>query len=316
MGRHHRGGRVPPHPLVSCGTPPEQNGGVHVPERVERRVEEIFSEALQETDTDRLSVGSESYSVPDASTPMIDLFVQFHNFRAWYRFSRENFTSEKPVEPTPSFEGGVGWNPAYTHSTLNHGHEDFFDRVYGVCSVTLKKRFAVVRNHAYGKRWHRVRAASVKDAVEQIQALRDELVQGAERSLRAILTLHGGSSSYVLDREPDAEIKVRGDDFISQIPANMVIHAEPVFKKVYKLPNIEFLGAEYVKNFIESRAIDRVAPDIASALSALAESVSEIPSRLERRRNPWVFMMNHAAEFNEINKNRQAGTAWLRRMFG
>lgn len=305
----------PSHPFISYGTGSEDSRGVLAPKHIERRVEAIFSNALRETEKNRLSVGSEGYSGSDYETPIIDLFVQFHNFRAWYGFSRKNFTSQKPSIPTPVSEMGVGWNSAYTHTTLNHGAEHFFDRVFDTCSVTLKRRFALVRNHFYGKRWARVRARSVADAMEQVQALHDELVQGAERALRAILSIHGGASSFVLDRPPEAEIKIRGDEFVNQIPAGMVIHAEPVFKKVYKLPNIEFLGTQYVKNFIEARAIDRVAPDIAAALASLAREV-RLSSREERLRDPikWIFDNGFHKELNEMSSQNR--TSWLMEVFG
>jgi len=78
---------------------------------------------------------------------------------------------------------------------------------------------------------------------------------------------------------------IRGEDFIDNLPRDLIIH-DNVFKKVYE-KGIEFIGdktqnsTSRLRNYIRNRAIENVAPQIEDKLEIMDKRISGLQDGLE-----------------------------------
>ena len=77
--------------------------------------------------------------------------------------------------------------------------------------------------------------------------------------------------TYIWKRK---ELEIKGDDFIDGIPKECILH-DTVGKKVYEA-GFEFNDELYVKNYIKSRAIEDISPEIAKSINDLSTKISSL----------------------------------------
>lgn len=297
--------KQPPHPIVSSGNQNTDSMGVHVSDALKKRINKLFGVVPHEEQFNRLSVGSgdkistSSNGFDDSS--FVSIYWQPHNIRLYFDFERVGFTPEKPAEPTPKNLGGVGsyFKRTYLFTSKNHGSEFFYDKFCG-CSITVKKTTVLVRYHLHAKQWRHLRGVSPEEIDSKIDGVIQSIVDHCRDALGVFIQLHGGRSSLSLVREFQAEHKIRGDEFIDSIPAEMIIH-DPDFKKVYKERNVEFYGVGSVRNFIHNRVVDLVAPSIAKELNGI-RAVLVDPLEIARRNGKLAdFLFANNSWFNSLS---------------
>lgn len=211
-------------------------------QRSQRRQDrEKIREVLQETIPNRMMVGKQGSRI-------VKRLWQPHNYRLYFNFNQLTFNRAKGRFKSKNF---------------NSEHQLFFDG----CLMTIKRKQIEIINKKHDGEWWHIYAKNLKDIDERITELVNKLDYECIKVLRAFIKRFGGSSDLEIVKRRD-ENGLKGDDYIDQIPDNMIIHDYPNFKKVYK-KKTEIYGVANTRRFLRNRIIEDIAPEINLELNKL-----------------------------------------------
>lgn len=190
------------------------------------------------------------------------VFYKPHNYRLYFDFNPASLTNPKP---TPK-----GW----IYKGIVNGTERLY--TYRLFNIRVKKTQVEVQNK--DNRWFPVELST--DSKKQIQDIINKKDEQCIRILKSFIYHFKGFSEFkILNRH--SEDKITSEDSIDLIPIKQKWHTDTA-KKVYNEPNVEFSSPAFASNYISSRAVEDIAPEIAEAirevnpLQALKSKVSKI----------------------------------------
>ena len=249
--------------------PVEQETTVMDPQLLELKrklIEKLsqFAEVPQETNSNRISVGAvcveNCYYVP-------------HNYRLIFPFSLTNFNPKamlltEGTKNKPQCGRILGFFEDYKR--INHNSTHFFRFEKG--SIAIKKKTAEVCTYINHKKAFSISVTTNADKqLKQIISIKDKECISL---LKAFIKNFGGESDFKILKRT-SEDKVYGDKAIDSIDKKARFRNE-VGKKVYNENNFEFAGVEFASNYIKNRAIEVIAPEVASELKKMDRRISVI----------------------------------------
>jgi len=249
----------------------------------------IFKGVLQELSSNPIRVGKKKLSY----------LWQPHNYRMYFNFDKTKF--KPPLYKTPTKKSRV----QFVYSLKNYGSEHHFDNFYG-CRIVVKKNMVEVINKWHEKQWRLITGDNINDLRGCIDiGVKKMDAQGIE-ALKRFISRFGGNSDYKLIKKR-AEFGIHGDDYLDKIPEDMIIH-DTYFKKVY--PNkVEFYDPIGVKNYISNRVIENVAPEIATEISELKNTLVPVINDLALNMKTHISVLkgidSSFKRFNRLLLERQ-----------
>jgi hypothetical protein len=231
------------------------------------KIRKLFEENAsvpQETKSNRISVGAvcveNCYYVP-------------HNYRLIFPFSLTNFNPKAMLltegrKNKPQCGRILGFFEDYKR--INHNSTHFFRFEKG--SIAIKKKTAEVCTYINHKKAFTITVTT--DADKQLRQIVTTKDKECISLLKAFIKKFGGASDFKILKRT-SEDKVYGDKAIDSIDQKARFRNE-VGKKVYNENNFEFSGVEFASNYIKNRAIEVIAPEIASELKKMDRRISAI----------------------------------------
>ena len=121
------------------------------------------------------------------------------------------------------------------------------------------------------KKWYKLEGSiqEVNAKMEQVlKQIENKCIKKA-KELAKLCKFNAHYDKKVWVRQEDG---IKGDEFLDKIDPKLIIH-DTTFKKVYK-DKVEFKSPFYLKNYINNRAIDMVAPEIVKSLDRWTTAVN------------------------------------------
>lgn len=237
-------------------------------EHVKRLTTPIFQKVLHETRNNHMS-GRGSGLV----AKKVVLFRP-HNYRLFFDFSPLGFVPPSRngvIEPV----GGVG--SGYKHivssieyKAINSGKDHSFTNYYG-CRIVVRKKTIELNPVKWTEKTHSIKLTTPEDINEQVEHICGELTKHCLDTLKCFVEDFGGSTSFTIINSQE-ELKISREEKIDLIPRRLKFHADLV-KKVYDEQNVEFKDPLSAVHYLQNRAIENVAPEIATAINGLAEAL-------------------------------------------
>ncbi len=231
-------------------------------EYIKKITDPIFKRVLKEQPTNPMR----------GSTNKIIRLIQPHNFRRYFTFSKTTY------------------NPAIPYSKKNYNSEHHYTNFYG-CMIIIRKKSAEVINLWHQKQWRLLEAQSINEINDRINEIKQEMEETTVKALKKFVIINGGDSDFIPIKKRETEIGIHGDDYLDKIPPEMVIH-DTYFKKVYK-EKVEFIGEESVKSYIQNRAVESIAPEIAQSINSLHTLIVPAIENLAKNMNTHVKVMKN-----------------------
>ena len=220
-----------------------------------------------------------------AAEPTIRRLIQPHNFRRYFNFQKDR----QPY-----------YNPTIKHEQKNHNSEHHYKDFYG-CHVIVRKNQVEVINLWHQKQWRLIEAYSIEQINERIEQIQQEMEQQTINAMQHFIKVNGGISDLRPITKRKAEIGIHGDDYIDNLPKDLIIH-DTHFKKVYN-EKVEFLGEASVKNYISNRALEGFMPELCHEIAAIREDNSAWMAKYEKHLiSHTQFIQNSAAISFEVLK--------------
>lgn len=190
---------------------------------------------------------------------------QVHNYRLFVDYDRGGFD--------PTLLGSVKTPKRLVLlecKRVNHGSEYFMR--FKNFGVKVKRSQIQVGVYVDRGKWYRIRITT-RAKSEIRERVLSVLRKRALSFVRAFVKFYGGSSELRVLNET-SEDPIKRESFVDSIPVGEKWHMSS-HKKVYGERKIEAYGSVFAGNFIEARAVDAVAPEIAEALRGLSGVVGE-----------------------------------------
>ena len=174
------------------------------------------------------------------------------------------------------------------HITIQYGR----DQVVGIYSQPIIDG---------NKEVYLIEANTPKDAGERILQRGQGIKEAIDSALHDFCTqLHIALPNPQPPTWRRYEDWIKGEEYIDSLPRDLIIH-DTYFKKVYPT-GIEFKGKTghnfdpgvLAKNYIKSRAIEDIAPEIAASLDRLAPLI-----------NPLIVLKNNVKSVGDVSDNEE-----------
>lgn len=230
----------------------------------------------------------DAVSTGNASNPMrvensqIIKAVQPHNARLYFDFEK------------------VGYNPTPPRVLKNHGSEEHYD--YPTHRIVVRKKTIEVCYLAHQKQWHRLVAESEKEIDDKLKELDKEIDDKCYLYLKEFIAKHGGKTQFNLLRKRKQDWGIHGDDFLDNIPDDMIINADSV-KKWYR-DKVEFLGVNETSNYLKNRALENYSPIIAEKLESLNKEIKAQKVEIQSL-YPLKKLKDSCKSINDIIANKE-----------
>lgn len=214
----------------------------------------------REQDKHRTQILNETFNTPTLEgkrgIPIIKRSLNPHNYRLYFVFNRKTLT--------PTEEG---------FDLKNHDSEYHTKELINGCHIVLSKETATVINKNHIGNFWKLYGRNSKDIDVRIGELRDLFDFECIEALRELIRRYGGYSDYEILKRNQPDIKIRDDSYLDSIPKHLIIDDYPYFKKYYKKQgDVEFYGFETTRNYLISRTIDNVAPEIAEEMALMRKN--------------------------------------------
>lgn len=210
---------------------------------VERITTPIFNKVLQETKSDsRTTINQFSF------------LWQPHNYRL-----KIPITYRKIAIPKVLFS-----RIKYTERTNKYTIKNF----KGLTVEINPKCLIIIYS---SKKWYKLQGSmpEVNAKLEYLlKEIEDKCIKKA-KELQKLCNFRPYFNKRTWVRQEDG---IKGDEFLDKIDPKLIIH-DTTFKKVYK-DKVEFKSPFYVKNYINNRAIDMVAPKIVDRLEEFTIAIN------------------------------------------
>jgi hypothetical protein len=189
------------------------------------------------------------------SKPLPYCFWQPHNYRLYIDF-------DKTTLKLPSDNETALLTTVYR---LVNSTEICFDSFQG-CRIVVKQHQVEITN-LINPRWYKIQLAPETTIEPQFQEIIQQKDKECLDTLKAFIAIYGGSSEFhILNAR--SEDKIMAEEKIDELPDKMTFHSDRV-KKVYNEKNVEFSTPAGACNYIRTRAIEKVAPELAEQLRSI-----------------------------------------------
>lgn len=300
-----------PHTLISDGTDLEKEARGYV----KSIVDPIFKKVLHEAEKNRLSVGGGSVSGVTTNSRYV-LYCP-HNYRLYIDFSRTGYSpllcgGDAKTDPQGSVVTTV--NGVKVNMRVVNSKEHCYELIGG-CRVVVKKTQVEITNKVDEGRWYPVELGSVDGIRERIASIVLKKEQECISALQGLISAFGGTSGFRILNAVHEE-KIKHEHVVDLLPMKMKLHSD-VVKKVYNEANVEFSSPVFAVNFLRSRAIEDIAPQIASAINGLADTVLSPVEGLKAR----ISCLSDVFLFEKVIKrlseaHRLELSSWITEHFG
>lgn len=243
-------------------------------EHIKRITDPIFKKSIKKRNVPQETIMNHRMGGKNNQIPPVIFLWQPHNYRLYFDFSKKNFKPQKPGNHTlKKVESMVGiFNKAYNYTSLNYDSEHKYEK-FMFTTIRVKKTQVEVANHYHSKQWRRIEANNIDQISEKIDQVMASLKQRSIKALQVFMQIHGGKSDLNILNER-CEHGIHGEDYIDKIPSNLIIN-DTFFKKVYQ-EKAEFKTIPAIKNYISNRAIEQIAPEIASEINNTASQLQNL----------------------------------------
>lgn len=222
-----------------------------VKDYINKIVKPIFDKVLKETNKNPMSVGVVGKKEKKYC------FYNPHNYRLYSDFDKTNLNiKELNKLPKPTTKRSVV--PTYR---LKNSREHEINNFMG-CRITIKKTQVEIQNKVNIKKVYRIEI--VADSKNQFYDIIKEKNDECFKVLEKFIKIYGGKSNLSI-LKVWCENKLWKEDAIDLIPIKARWHT-PISKKVYNEQNIEFPDPVFASNYVDTRAIESIAPNINNVL--------------------------------------------------
>ncbi len=229
---------------------------------VSKIVKPIFDKSLSEIKKNHMMVGKVGSKKEFIS------YYNPHNYRLYIDFSL-SLDAKLIIYKDHSQKYGF----KFKNST-----ELLIDNFHG-CQIRIKKNQAEILNKKI-----REHIIYWENPENQIRAIVDQKDQECIRALQEFIKSFGGKSNFkILNKH--SENKISNELMINRIKKNLTWH-NPITKKVYKEHNVEFSNPILASNYLENRAIEIIAPQIAQSMDSMRKELKRINDSLPQIPTP------------------------------
>lgn len=261
-------------------------------EHIRRIVTPIFNKVLQEQSKNRMTVVTSGGKY---------CLYQPHNFRRYIDFSKDTFS---PLKPWSGVR--LGTFPMENYKLINKTEHSY--EKYHRCRVTVKKSQVEIINKIQVKRWYKIGLENVDLIKNQIGLIIAKKEKECIRVLKRFIKEFGGSSKFKI-LNFHSEDKIRGENYVDQIPLKMHFHTD-VVKKVYNVPNVEFSDPAFVSNYLRTRALEDRMDVIDKLLMAIDQKLTPSIDNLS------VNLNTHVSVEKRIDKGIMGLNKVIRKLSG
>jgi len=253
-----------------------------IKEYIDRITSQVFEKVLQETNKNRISVGSKK------TISNVYSLYNPHNYRLYFDFEKTDFHPLRPSEPTYKTDGG--------RLGLKNSNEWVTKEYIGGCDLIVKKTQIQINNLIEPKRWYLILMGDIDKRKQQVMEIHQKKINEGICALKSFLRVYGGDSKYKLLRIW-CEEKIQGDKSIDKLPIKMFFNTKNV-KKAYGEKVIEYFGDPVgAANYFSNEGIQDISPKI-------AESLNKLCLRFDNMGNRIIDMMNNRIQVdNELAIN-------------
>ena len=240
-------------------------------------------------------------------------FALVQNYRRYFSFEKKKFTPpNRGTTVPPNFSHGRFYFKDFEYKPVNHGKEFLFKN-FNFCNILVKKNVVEVTNLKYKDLWLRIMGNSELEIDERLKQIEDELESYCKETLKLFISVYGGKTDYEIIKRV-GEVGVPRKDVWDKIPQEMIVHFEPVGKKVYP-EKIEYHGVNYVANVLANTGLRRYSKVVSDCLqhtdSKMDSFIEEfLPIHKEHAENiktHTAVLKNIDCSFNKFNDLLERG---------
>ena len=148
------------------------------------------------------------------------------------------------------------------------------------------------------KKWYRLQASSLNEINNMINNRVVEIEDNCIEAVKNFIKKYKGKAYYNEKRWSRHEDGLKGDEFLDKLPGNLIIQ-DKTFKKVYQ-DKVEFKSPVYMQNFINNRALENIAPEIAARLDKFTEAIN---LEIYNKRLHMKILNDISATMKHLNSN-------------
>lgn len=224
---------------------------------IDKLVRPIFEKVPQEIKVNTMSVARP-----------IQFFWRPNNYRLQFNFKIETF------KRNTTLKSGVQISNFGTKYT----YHNFYNTTVILDIPKRKKSPKITLIYKPSKRfYYEIKCSNLAEIDKKINEKVLNIEQSLMEALKLFISNYGGSVDMRTKKWVRFEDDIHGEDYIDNIPRDMVI-TDTYFKKVYQ-KGLEFKNPAYVKAYISNRAIEEIAPEIAAAINGLGMEFSNFSSQ-------------------------------------
>ena len=217
-------------------------------------IEKECDKVLQEANKNHVSVSATPDSKPYS-------LYNPHNYRQYFDFDTTSF---RPKTDPPTSVAATAWR------TIN-STEICFDDYLGFRIVVKRTQVEMTLKN---DEWHIIYTEPIEGIHPQIVEICKELLGRAIAILKKFISQYGGHSSLRL-LNLTSENKVKSESAVNLLADRLTFRNE-VMKKVYMEKNIELSDPVFAANYLTTRAIEKVSPELNTALQAISSGLTAI----------------------------------------
>lgn len=189
-----------------------------------------------------------------------------HNYRLAMTFKQQS-KKGTPLS-TPLKNAKVEGLENLLPTISNYGSKLSLKNFKGITIMRDKTKITAIYPN---DKWILVEAKSIEELDKLINLRVLEIENICLNAIKDFVLIYGGEADYQNRYWSRHEDKIHGDEFLDSIEPKLTLD-DTYFKKVYK-HYVEFKSPLYVKNYISNRAIESIAPEIASKLDEFIEVI-------------------------------------------
>lgn len=251
-----------PHPMISDGMTESffdiSDEEKPLLESIGKIVMPIFEQALQETSSNRVQLGTAAKEKYDFS------IVRPHNYRRWFDFNIGTFTP--PTRLSELKRRGI------SYKAINYGSEHFFEN-YMACNIKVKKQTIEIQNKIENDRAY---AVDIYRSHEQMARIIQKKEYECIKVIKAFLAEFGGHTTFTLKKHKE-EVKIENNAITDKLAQELTWHTDN-HKKVYSKKLVELYDINKAIQLIDNSIFYRNVEEIAQPLKALLYEVQKIGS--------------------------------------
>lgn len=243
--------------------------------------------------------------VSDAPNPLKKSFALIQNYRRYFNFSKKTFKAPNRGSTDPPSMGHGQFNfTGFVYKAINHGHEHFFGNFNG-CNVLVKKKIVEITNKQFEGQWVEIATSEEYLIDVQLNQIRKDLDSHCVETLKLFVQVYGGESDFeCLKNKREPEIGLPREDVWDKIPKEMIVHFDPVGKKVYP-DKVEYFGENYVANVLSNTGLHRYSKVIGDVLNHNTLKIETLISQMKANGDILKWAEDNLTSVQDVMKHEE-----------